>query len=520
MARLKLLLAALAFALPVAAADEPWIILGDELITEPTEIGDVILLGEASLTVTGVPEPGLRVSGNIWAVGSSEVVFEDSAIRFMSKFHGQYALVAGENARIEIDGCDYRIPNFVQHGLVVAGQGELVVRDTDFDDAQLITVETASITAERLNGNFEVIVQHDSRMTLADIPRDPGAGSIWVWVEFREGSEAVYTPPMPGMVDHWSFPPQDATGILQTVTVDRCEARLWPMLIREGSRVTLRDIPEDNWTVVGLHLFESTVVSDLINGTMYADRRLQIGAHDIHLVNASIDTWNLYPQGSALVQVRDSVLGEILAMGHPRVLVTDTTIDGSGGFFGARDHSHITAVNTTITCTVEATQDAVIELHHSFAEPYPHDPTGDFTRFGSYDRALLYAHHTVINSTPALDGDGLLAGSFVAVPAQPPGDGSSVPLNGTLAMFSFDGDPALAEWRVEAVSRIAGQSELIASGSGNAEDAFLGTWHRADPPVDQEIRVVLTDTRGRRVVGRYSVPVAGPRSRAGAARSP
>jgi hypothetical protein len=273
MALLRTLIAALLLALPSAFADEPWIIIGHEVITEPTELGDVIVLGEGSLTATGVPEPGLQVSGNIWALGSSEVIFEDSAIRFMSSFHGQYALVAGETARIEIDGCDYRIPNGVQHGLIAAGNAELVVRDTDFGDVQLLTAQTATLTAERLNGHFEVIIQNDSSMALADIPRDPDGGNLWVWVEFPEGSEAVYTPPMPGLVDHWSFPPEGATGIAQRVTVDRCEALLWPMLVREGSSLTLQDIPEDNWIVVGLHLFQSTRVTDLINDTTYEARR-------------------------------------------------------------------------------------------------------------------------------------------------------------------------------------------------------------------------------------------------------
>ena len=50
-------------------------------------------------------------------------------------------------------------------------------------------------------------------MVLADIPRESGAGSIWVWVEFPAGSEAEYSPPMPGYIESWSFPPVGATGI-------------------------------------------------------------------------------------------------------------------------------------------------------------------------------------------------------------------------------------------------------------------------------------------------------------------
>jgi hypothetical protein len=419
---------------------------------------------------------------------------------------------------VEVDGCDYRIPSGVQHGLVAVGSAELVVEDTDFGDVQLVTAESASLRAERLNGHFEVIAQNDSQMTLADIPRDLGEGDLWVWVEFPEGSEAVYTPPMPGFVDYWTFPPQDATGIVQTILMERCEARLWPMLVREGSTLTLRDIPEDNWVVVGLHLFERTTVSGLVNDLMYDDVHLEIGRHDIRLIDASIDTWNLYPQGRARVDVRDSLLGEILSMGHARVTMRDTTIDGSGGFFGARDHSRITATGCTFTSTIEAAQDATIELSHSAVEPHPIDPTGVFTRFGAYDQARLYAHHTTVDTTPDLGGQGLIAVSFITnVPSEPPG-GTPVSLFGSVAMFSLDG-PTIAEWRLE-VSGKGGLPELIASEDSNVEEEVLGVWGGANPEVGHQLRIVLTDSWSRSLIGLYEVPGAGPRQRRGGVRRP
>ena len=42
-------------------AAEPWIITGDVVITEPTDVEDVIVAGAGSLTVRDLPEPGLRV---------------------------------------------------------------------------------------------------------------------------------------------------------------------------------------------------------------------------------------------------------------------------------------------------------------------------------------------------------------------------------------------------------------------------------------------------------------------------
>ena len=501
-----------------AYAAEPWIITGDVVITEPTDVGDVIVAGDGSLTVSDLPAPGLRITGNLWAVGNASVRLENSVIQFMSTYHGQYVFAGIENASIEVVGCDYRVPNGVQHGLVIGGEAEMTIDDTDFDDVQLVSFDTARLNGSRLDGNFEVIVQNDSTMELADIPRTPGNGRIWVWVEFPSGSVAEYTPPMPGFVSHWTFPPPGAEGIAQSVVVERCEAMLWPMLVRENSRLTLRDIPEDNWVVVGLYLPESATVADLVNGRTYASTELVFN-QELSLVNASIDTWNLYPQVDAVVSVRDSVVGEILSFGRSRVRVERTAVDGSGGFLGVRDHSQIALSDSTVTCTIEAADEGTIELHDSVADPYPEDPTGAFTRFGAYDRGRLLADQTPVNTTPALGGDGVIAVTFIANPPDSP-PVSPTALTGTVGLFSL-GAPALRSWRLEAIPRRAGHVVAIADGVDNIEESEIAVWSGADSGVDQLLRTVLTDTWGRTLVGRVRVLGNGPRVQvAGARRFP
>jgi hypothetical protein len=97
-----------------AFATEPWIVVGDLVITEPTEVEDIIVALNGSLTVRDVPEPGLQVTGTLFAVGNASIRLENSVIQFMSTYHGQYALFGIEESTIEVIGCDYRIPNQVQ----------------------------------------------------------------------------------------------------------------------------------------------------------------------------------------------------------------------------------------------------------------------------------------------------------------------------------------------------------------------------------------------------------------------
>jgi len=486
-----------------AFAADPWIITGDVVINEPMDVEDVIVAGNGSLTVRDLPEPGLRVTGNLFAVGNASIRLENSVVQFMNAYHGQYALAGIESTTIEVVGCDYRIPNQVQHALIIFGDGVLAVEDTDFGDVQLISAGNARLRASRLSGNFEVLVQDDSKMELSDIPRAPGGGRIWVWVEFPSGSVAEYTPPMPGFVSHWTFPPSGSSGIDQSVVVDRCEVMLWPMLVRENSRLTLGDIPEDNWVVVGLYLPESAIIDGLINDQTYLSTTLDFN-QEINLVNASIDTWNLYPQLDARIQVRDSLIGEILSFGHSRVRVERTTIDGSGGFLGARDHSQIFLWDSTVTGTIEATHESTIELHDSVADPYPQDLTGSFTRFGAYDRGRLLADQTPVNTTPALGGDGVIGVTFIV---NPPSTTPAAPVSlfGSVGLFSLGGGPIFESWRLESVPRRAGHAVPIADGESNIEEDEIAVWSGADPGVDQMLRTVLTDSWGRTLVGRVKV---------------
>ena len=46
-------------------AEEPWIVTGDVVVSAPMEVGDVIIAPGSSLTVQDLPEPGLRVTGNL-----------------------------------------------------------------------------------------------------------------------------------------------------------------------------------------------------------------------------------------------------------------------------------------------------------------------------------------------------------------------------------------------------------------------------------------------------------------------
>jgi hypothetical protein len=438
----------------------------------------------------------VRIAGNVWALGTSRVEITGSVVEFASRYHGQYAFVGVDAAALTVTDSVYRVTPGVQHGLVVAGSARLEVHDTDFGDVQLVAADDASIDAERLNGSFEVIVQDAASIELADIPRDPGDGRLWVWVEVGRGAVVDWSPPLPGFVDHWSWPPASSNGVPQTVTMSRCETLLWPMLVREGSDLTLREVPDDHWVVVGLHLPNDAVVTGLVNDVHVVDGQVSIPDRHVRLVDARVDTWNLYPQGEAVVQVLDSVLGEILSFDDAVVRVDRSTVDGTGGFVGAQDRSRMTFSESRLTCTVEATDDAVLQLHHSAVEPYPADLEGTVTRFAAWDDAVLVADHTTVTTSPAAGGEGVIAVVWAEPSTWPPAGDEPVQLWGTVAMFGDASAPSLAGWWIDAIDPW-GRRTRVTEGSGNVEDDVLGTW--SAPVRGARLVVTLEDATGRRV---------------------
>ena len=111
----RLALFALLVYLPaIAVASEPWVITTPVEVTSPVDVGDVIVASGGRLVVRDLPEPGLRVSGNLVALGDGEIRLDRSVIQFMSVYNGQYALAAVEQGRVTVDGCDYRVPSGVQ----------------------------------------------------------------------------------------------------------------------------------------------------------------------------------------------------------------------------------------------------------------------------------------------------------------------------------------------------------------------------------------------------------------------
>jgi hypothetical protein len=282
---------------------------------------------------------------------------------------------------------------------------------------------------------------------------------------------------------------------------------LWPMLVREGSDLTLKDIALGNWAVVGLHLPSLTTLSGLQNGLYYNDTFLGLPDRILRLQNASIDTWNLYPDSDAQVLIENSLVGEILAFGNSSVVVRNTTVDGSGGYFGVTDKATLEATNSIFTCDVQISKEASAVLRDSALLPYPADPDGTFTHFGAHDTATLHLDRTPALSTPSLGGKGVIAVTWITdPPASPPTTRTPVLLHGYGVIYSLNTTAMRVVRNLKAYAVGSPWGRLLGWGTSNVEDGVLGKWQSAKPGTDYELVLTLKDGLRHTYTSRILIP--------------
>jgi len=481
---------------------DTWTISSRVEVTVPRDVEDVVVTEGGHLIVSGVGEPGFRISGNLIVEKTGLAEFRNSVIKVMSRYHGQYILAAREQGRLVIDGCQYQVPYGVQHAVASLDTAQVEIKDTRFNFLQLVPLDRSRITASRLTGDFECVVSDSGRLELADIPSQAGAGSLWVWPTFMPGTTAVYSPPLPGYVDHFVFPPANSSGIEQSFQIDRCAVRLWPLLVRENTTLTLAEIPEENRVVVGLYLPQSTTITGLTNRLAYEDQILSLEDRTLRLSQASIDTWNLYPVLEAQVAVRNCLIGELLAGDSTQVDMEGTIVDGTGGYLGVKDSARLTARGCLVACDVQAIGLAGMTFHHSLLLPYFSDTTGAYTFFRVFDTAFLHLDQTLFQTIPVLGGRGAIAFTYILnAPPEPP-VGTSVPLTGYAAVYSLDPKVSLLSWSLRLYQRGTHAFSLIGGGVGNVENGYLGTWQNAAPDTPYELRLTLRDSLMRKHEGR------------------
>jgi len=370
---------------------EDWYIYGEtRTISVPTTHEGNIVIAAGGVLDIGAD---FTQTGFIAVFGGGVLKIHGCDLRLQSTYNGQYFIAALETGRIELDGLRFS-SNGWQAGIIALDDGSADIRGCDFflDPAGVIQpglYGRGRITLEDSRGDFEVILLDAGCFEAHRIPptpEEPARTRLWVWPTFGEGDTATLTYPAPGVQD-FSFPgPGDSTAF--SYDLEDVNIPFWPLLVKPGSTVMLKDNPEDRHLIVGHLLYRDAVLS-LKNNADYADFTLPEADRSFRVVNSRVWTWNLYPYQDTVLVVKDSVLGEILGSEQSQTWVYDSTIDGSGGFLGASADASITLVDSTVTTMVQSVEQGRIAFIRSAMEAHPAGIPSYLTLSGEGSAALM-----------------------------------------------------------------------------------------------------------------------------------
>lgn len=386
---------------------EDWFIAGEtKVITTPTvHEGNIVVLAGGVLDIRAP----FTQTGFIGVFAGGLLKIRSCDFRLQSTYNGQFFLAALETGRIEISSIRFS-SNGWQAGIIALDDGVITITGSDFFLDPAGTTQPGmygrgSITMEDCKGDFEVILLDHGRFEARRIPpapEDPARTKMWVWPTFGDGDAATLTYPAPGLQD-FTFPsPGDTTAF--SYALDDVNIPFWPLLVKPGSTVTLKDNPEDRHLIVGHLLYKDAVLS-LKNNTDYAGFTLPVDDREFTVVNSRIWTWNLYPYEDTGLVVKDSVLGEILGSEQSETWVFDSTIDGSGGFLGVNGTASITLVDSTVTTMVQSVEQGSLTFIRSSLQPHPIGIPSYLTLSGDGQACLLETERpeiVVLNGTQCI----------------------------------------------------------------------------------------------------------------------
>lgn len=307
--------------------------------------GNIVIMGDGVLEVKNAD---FNLDGDIIIAGYGQAIFDSSDINIVQHYIYQHVIFVTDSAYCSITNSETSFSGY-QLSVSVAFDGEINMRNVTNQDW---------ITAG---------VQHTASATLRDIK---GYTGEWLFLgdcyaEFKRVDYLFtwYFFPRSSVVDV-DFPEEDTiydfyldstyaniSGVGYHVEIDSCTECMWATIPLRGSDVTVRN---SDLRVTGL-MFEGTdtfSVSGLVNGLDYSDWLLPVGDRNYHLINTSVQTWNLYPDDTTNITLSSSIFGELCGFTDSYTTIQNAFCDGTGGHIEAAHRSFVAVYSSSIFADV------------------------------------------------------------------------------------------------------------------------------------------------------------------------
>jgi hypothetical protein len=195
----------------------------------------------------------------------------------------------------------------------------------------------------------EFVIGPGSRFSAVD------SSNMLLWLVLGPQMKGRLSLPDGKEIREWSAKP------ILDINLEACRAIQWGIISAPGAK---GEIASSLLRAVGVFFGGNTKVAlhDIHNGQPPRPGAFNTGDRDLRFNDCKVVTWNLYANDSADVTLKASTFGEAIAFGQSRIIVRDSTCDGSGGYLRADSTATLHMVGCVINCRIVARDRAQIIL--------------------------------------------------------------------------------------------------------------------------------------------------------------
>ncbi|MBN2619611.1 hypothetical protein JXB22_00870 [candidate division WOR-3 bacterium] len=318
--------------------------------------GDIIVVNDGVVRIT---QADFHLDGSIIAMGHGAVYVDSSSFTIHQHFIYHRILSTVDSAYFSITNTTTDFSGY-QIGVNIQGWGEFVMTNViNHDWITAVVMHDASTILDHVEYTGEWLFINRCTSLFHDV------NYLITWYFCEDSSIVDIAFPESDTVYGFIFDSTMAniTNIDYHVEIDSSTNCIWAMIPLRGSDVTVRD---SYLRVTGL-MFEgvdSFSVTGLVNGLHYNDFTLPVPDRTYHLINTTVQTWNLYPSDSTIVMLTSSIFGELCGFASSFTTIQQAFCDGSGGHIEASGTATVLVVLSSIFADVITKEFGVCLLAH------------------------------------------------------------------------------------------------------------------------------------------------------------
>ncbi|MCK4672560.1 T9SS type A sorting domain-containing protein [candidate division WOR-3 bacterium] len=306
--------------------------------------GDIIIINDGVLSIKNAD---FNLAGDIIMINQGKAIIDSSVLNFIQDYIYHHIIYVTDSASFSIENCTTSF-NSYPFCISIEGTGEFIMNNVVNQDWITAGVaQNASVFLDNVGITGEWLFANDCYAEFNHVD------NFLTWYFFHDSSVVDITFPDEDTIFGFYI---DSTlsnvgGIGYHVEIDSSTDCMWATIPLKGSDVTIND---SELRVTGL-MFEgvdSFTVSGLVNNLFYPDYVLPIPDRNYHLINTSVQTWNLYPTDTAHVELSSSIFGELCGFSSSYSIIQNAFCDGTGGHIEASSDAFVVVFLSSIAADV------------------------------------------------------------------------------------------------------------------------------------------------------------------------